>query len=123
MADTQDATFEGWAVVELMGHRTRAGRVRPVELFGAKLLRIDIPSGDADADGYVTEFYSGTALYGLRPCDEATARRTAGWMRPRPVKQLAFEAEPSEFVVCRACSSDHFCPEHDAEDADYHPDN
>jgi hypothetical protein len=35
--------YEGWAIVELMGHRQRAGYVKEAEMFGAKMLRLDIP--------------------------------------------------------------------------------
>lgn len=59
--------FEGWAMVELMGHRQRAGFVKDVEMFGGKLLRIDIP---VEADKTVTEFYGCSAVYALRPCSE-----------------------------------------------------
>ena len=31
---------EQWAKVELMGHRTRVGKVSEVEMFGGKLMRI-----------------------------------------------------------------------------------
>ena len=73
--------YEGWAIVELMGHRKRAGRVSEVEQFGAALLRIDIPAGEDT----VTEFYGGGAIYALRPCSEELARRVAanlGDVRP-----------------------------------------
>ena len=75
--------YRGWAIVELMGHRRRAGEVREVEQFGARLLRIDIPTKDGVG---VTEFYGGGAIYALRPCDEDLARRTADYIGdPRPV--------------------------------------
>ena len=35
-------TYEGWAILECMGHRERPGYVKEVELAGGKLLRIDI---------------------------------------------------------------------------------
>lgn len=35
--------FEGWAIVELMGHRRLGGYVHEVELAGAAMLRIDVP--------------------------------------------------------------------------------
>jgi hypothetical protein len=35
--------MDAWAIVELMGHRTRAGHVSEVELFGAKMMRIEVP--------------------------------------------------------------------------------
>ena len=68
--------YEGWAIVELMGHRKRAGRVCEVEQYGATLLRIDIPAGEDT----VTEFYGGGAIYALRPCSEELARTTAAYI-------------------------------------------
>lgn len=65
--------FETWAVLDLMGHRRRVGRISEVEMFGAKLLRIDIPAGGDD----ITEFYGPAAIYSLRPIPEATARTEA----------------------------------------------
>lgn len=66
-----EITFEGWAVLELMGHRQRAGYVKDVEMFGGKLLRIDIP---VTADKTVTEFYGCSSIYALRPCAEEIVR-------------------------------------------------
>jgi hypothetical protein len=81
------AAFDGWAIVELMGHRIRAGRVTEVELAGGKMLRIDIPTEGED----VTEFYSTAAIYALRPCTEEIARRKAGgYNDPRPVRPLEY---------------------------------
>lgn len=80
------STFTGWAIVELMGHRIRAGHVCEVELAGGKMLRIDIPT----ADGEVTEFYSTAALYALRPCSEEIARRQAGYDDPRPIRPVEY---------------------------------
>lgn len=64
------SNFDGWAVLELMGHGHRVGRVREVEMFGAKLLRIDIPAGESA----VTEFYAPSAIYALCPVSEDFAR-------------------------------------------------
>lgn len=35
-----------WAVVELMGHVKKAGKIREVEEYGAVTLRIDVPECD-----------------------------------------------------------------------------
>ncbi len=80
-----EITYEGWAVLELMGHRQRSGYVKDVEMFGGKLLRIDIPIGEG-----ITEFYSCSSIYALRPCTEDIVRdhikRYDGDIRPvRPV--------------------------------------
>lgn len=66
-----EITFEGWAIVELMGHRQRGGFVKDVEMFGGKLLRIDIP---VNPETNVTEFYGCSAIYALRPCTEEIVR-------------------------------------------------
>ncbi|WP_053081515.1 hypothetical protein [Methylobacterium aquaticum] len=82
--------FEGWAVLELMGHRRRVGRVREVEAFGGKLLRIDVPAGDGEA----TEFYGCTSIYALRPVTEEVARDLAKTMAdPRPVRPVEYRPE------------------------------
>jgi hypothetical protein len=74
-----DGGFQGWALLELMGHRQRPGYVRETELAGAKVLRVDIPMGkdDADQDRMVIEYYTTSALFALRPGDEATIREQA----------------------------------------------
>lgn len=76
--------FKGWALLELMGHRRRAGFVEDVEAFGTRLLRIDIPVKLKDGvtiggedEVKTTEFYGGGSIYGLHPCDEVTARKLA----------------------------------------------
>ena len=62
-----------WAIVEILGHRKHAGRVREEERFGAKMLRIDVPvKGDAAANGWQTCYYAASSLFSFRLCDEAT---------------------------------------------------
>lgn len=76
-----------WAIVELMGHRQRAGLCQEVEQFGAKMLRIDIPAGET----FVTEFYGGSSIYALRPSSEDVARAMALRLGdPRPVSPVAY---------------------------------
>jgi len=85
-----DQTETYWAIVELMGHRQRAGLCQEVEKFGAKLLRIDIPAGDE----FVTEFYGGSSIYALRPSSEEIARAFAERMGdPRPVTPVSYRLE------------------------------
>lgn len=83
-----DKTETYWAIVELMGHRQRAGLCQEVEQFGAKMLRIDIPAGDAE---FVTEFYGGSSIYALRPAAEDVARLMAERLGdPRPVAPVSY---------------------------------
>ena len=64
-------SFEGWAIVELMGHVRLAGRVSSAPMFGTELLRLDIYD---DAEHYTTQFISGSSLYRITPCGEEVAR-------------------------------------------------
>lgn len=88
---TKGETYEGWSVLELMGHRRLGGYVREVELAGHGLIRIDIPGEGGET--FVTQYYSPSALYCLTPATEDAAREVARYNRPAPVARLAL-AEP-----------------------------
>ena len=65
-----------WAIVEVFGHRRHSGRIREEERFGAKMLRIDVPTnGDPLAHGWVTHWYGGASIFSLTLTDEASALR------------------------------------------------
>ena len=74
--------FEGWAIVELMGHRKLAGHCSEITIAGAAMLRLDVPS-----DPPVTQFYGGAAIYCITPTTETLARRVASASRPTPVSR------------------------------------
>lgn len=72
---SNEETAPEYAVVEVYGHRSHAGRVIEIERFGSKMLRIDIPKdGDFEA-GFTTHFYGGGAIFSLTPCDLPTVQR------------------------------------------------
>ena len=87
--------FSGWVLVELMGHRRRAGQVREVEQFGVRQLRVDIP---VDTElGFVSEYYGGAAIYGVHPCTEDVASAYAKSIGdPRPVAPVSFRLPAPE---------------------------
>jgi hypothetical protein len=96
-----ETTFEGWAIVELMGHRRLAGYVREVELAGAGMLQLEIPAHEEEASsqGPVTQFYAPGAIYCITPTTEAIARAVGG--RPAPVHpwelpRIAAADDPTE---------------------------
>lgn len=81
-----------WAIVEIMGHRKHAGRVREEERFGAKMLRIDVPTiaivgVDLAADagggsftstavtGWTTHWYGGSSIFSFTLTDEESVMR------------------------------------------------
>src|ERR1700723_2867437 len=93
--------FEGYAILELMGHRSRPGFVQEVEMAGTKMLRVDIPirKNDLGQDVIITEYFAGSAVYALRPCTEEVARHELKWMSdPRPVRPMEFR-EPAQIAT------------------------
>ena len=91
MTKLPDQTYEGPAMLEILGHRQRIGFVKEVEMYGGKLLRIDIPT---DGEGYATEFYGTSSIYSLRPCSEEIVRDAVkGYGDPRPVKPVEYRIE------------------------------
>ena len=82
-----ETAYEGWAILELMGHRRLGGSVKEVEMFGAKMCRIDIPSTINEDTTVATQFYGGGAIYCLTPCTEETARMVARMNQPAPVQR------------------------------------
>lgn len=109
-----DAAFEGWAIVELMGHRTRPGYAKEVEIAGGKMLRIDIPAPEAD----VTEFYGVASIYSIRPCSEQMARDQASHANARPVRPIQYRELPRPDGAEPAPA-----PAHGVDVADYVGDN
>lgn len=86
----QDKGYEGWAILELMGHVRLAGRVTEESHFGVALGRIDIPT--AAGDGYTTQYFGGASIYRLTPTTEEIARSVAVHSQPRPVQSWELPA-------------------------------
>ncbi len=102
-----ESEFEGWAVLELMGHRRLGGFVRQAEMFGAALCRVDVPGpepGSVAATQYyggsaiycLTQYYGGSAIYCLTPTTEAMARAVALRNQPAPVQRWELPAPKEE---------------------------
>lgn len=127
---SESKPFEGWAIVELMGHRRIGGRVSEQEMAGTKMLRVEIPGDDATT--YATQFYGGAAIYCLTPTTEEMARAAARASRPEPVtrwelpqpkpveKARAFAHNASTCGGSGECGD---CAAADAHDAEPSPDD
>lgn len=77
-----DDQQSSWAIVELFGHKTLAGRVtKDTSLF--PLLRIDVPATEA-APEFTAEYGPG-AIYGITYVSEEVARLTAAAVKAQPV--------------------------------------
>jgi hypothetical protein len=78
-----------FAIVELLGHRQRAGYVTEVTRFGAALLHIDLPAKIWGGDASAWEEYTAAALYGMHPASETAIR--AAWDREVEAQRRARE--------------------------------
>jgi hypothetical protein len=87
-----------WGIVEIFGHRRRAGRIREEERFGAKMLRVDIPIDGDPARGWRTEFYGGAAIFSFGLTSEADAMAFNRPYAP-PFRRLA-AAAPRRGAAC-----------------------
>lgn len=88
MTQVQETDYEGWGILELMGHRRLAGKLSTQKVAGASFLRIDIPAkaGTAVETEYqATQFINPTSIYAMHPTTEAVARAVAARIEPEPV--------------------------------------
>lgn len=79
VADQDEARFEGWAIIELMGHRRVAGYLTEREVAGARFLQVDIP---VPGGGMRTQLYAPQAVYCITPVAEDVARAVAVHAQP-----------------------------------------
>jgi hypothetical protein len=100
----EETTFEGWAILELMGHRRLAGYVQEATIAGGAFVRIDVPRAllpdevavGAPAETAATQFYAPAAVYCITPTSEGTARAVAARSRPTPVQRWELEPAPDD---------------------------
>lgn len=129
MSEQQQANFEGWAIVEMMGHQTEIGFVTTQAFGQAVMFRIDTPGlperefvlnapawVDVGEDGrsWVNEgakikraasparsrLVSPGALYAINPCTEEAARTAIEKSVARPL--VLIEAPPRSHAAIAA---------------------
>lgn len=68
---SEERKWEGWMIVELLGHRRLAGMVTEEIIAGKGMLRLDLPAKNGD---FVTQYINPDSVYALTPCEEKIAR-------------------------------------------------
>lgn len=106
----EKTSFEGWAILELMGHRRLAGHLSEQVVGGASFVRIDVPAADGQGN-VATQFYSPSSVYCITPTTEAIARKVAASSQPAPV--TAWELRDTPALSGRATP-----PSYDQDDDD-----
>jgi hypothetical protein len=117
MPDDEGATFDEWAILELMGHKRLAGKVCEHVIAGAAFVRIDVPGvpGHDDRPWLATQFYSPGAVYCITPVSEDVARQIAArTSSPVPVTKWELErptapvTDEDDFVLLVPVDDDDF---------------
>ena len=90
MKDTENG-IDGWAILELMGHRRLGGRVSEATIAGGAFIRIDIPHPNEAGLFTATQLYSPAAVYAITPTTEEIACAIARGA-PEPVSRWDLRA-------------------------------
>lgn len=91
---TEQQPFDEWVILELLGHRRLAGRVREVQLAGAGFLRLDVPATEGHRPQ--TQYVAPGSVYAMHPTTAAIAIAAAARFRPAPVSR--WELEPARTI-------------------------
>jgi hypothetical protein len=79
----QSEKFDSWAIVEVMGHATFAGRVTEQAVGGASFVRVDVPS--VDGSPAFTKLFGASAIYSITPVTEELARKAVKACHSEPI--------------------------------------
>lgn len=96
MSDQATTAYAGWAIIEQMGFKKRVGKIQEVEMYGAKMLRVDLPvfGDDGKIIDWVTEFAGGPSIYNITPVSEEVGINLARERGdPRPVRPVEYRLE------------------------------
>jgi hypothetical protein len=97
MSKSESASFESWAIVEVMGHRRFSGYVTEQQIGGTSFVRVDVPELPADdSGGHVqafTKLLGAGSIYCITPCDEQIARATARTSGNSPLHELQLPSD------------------------------
>lgn len=78
-----EAKFEEWAILEIMGHQTYAGRVSEQTVGGASFVRVDVPAvGDLQP---FTKLFGAGSIYCITPVSEEVALARAATLKQQPL--------------------------------------
>src|SRR5258706_640232 len=102
-----------WAVVEVFGKNSYAGRCREEERFGTKMLRIDEPIEGDPAKGFTTRWQGGSSIFSYRL---TTEEMVIAWNKPLVPVPRAIEPPRDSFFTDEEYD-DPYKPSHQLETA------
>lgn len=75
--------FDHWAIVEVMGHQTYAGRVSEQTIGGTSFVRVDVPQTERGPE--FTKLFGSGAIYAMTIVSEDVARLRAASLGLKPL--------------------------------------
>lgn len=87
---SQEAKFDEWAIVDVMGHQRYVGRVTEQVIAGTGFVRVDVPATEKVQAW--TKLIGTGSIYAITPVTEEIAKAMAENRQAEPIK--AFELTP-----------------------------
>ena len=87
---TENVSFDQWAIVDVMGHQRYVGRVTEQVIAGAGFVRVDVPKTDKLESW--TKLVAPAAIHSITPVSEEIARAMANREQREPIQ--AYELTP-----------------------------
>ncbi|MCZ4315132.1 hypothetical protein O4H66_17130 [Comamonadaceae bacterium G21597-S1] len=111
MQDQTTEQFKSWGLLELMGRQRVAGELSESTIGGCSFIRVDVPQvGDIAAH---TRYFTSSAIYGMTPLAEATARKLANYLQSAPVSAYELRDAPAAPLLTSESSHEDYFPEDD----------
>tara|TARA_R110002072_G_scaffold238769_2_gene396367 strand:+ start:288963 stop:289310 length:348 start_codon:yes stop_codon:yes gene_type:complete len=95
MKDT--ATFETWAIVDVMGHQRFAGYLTERTIGGKAFLQIDVPEVFGKQAAF-SRILGPDSIYAIQPVTEEVARDIARELKKSPLTEWDFTPELRETI-------------------------
>lgn len=93
---SEERKFEGWCVVEVMGHQVYAGYVSEQEIARAAFIRVDVP--DVEDRPAFTKLLGAGSIFAITPTTEEVVMAVARRSGSRPVSIYALELAPQRVL-------------------------
>lgn len=78
-----EGSFEGWVLLEVMGHRKLGGYLQEQTIAGASFIRLDVIGSEGRA--IATQFYNPASIYCITPTTQEIATHFGVNHQPAPV--------------------------------------
>jgi len=91
-----EGTFEGYCILEIMGHRKLGGYIREATIAGSSFIRLD--TFDEQGTVAATQFYNPSSIYCITPTAKEVAIAFGLSNKPAPVQRWELAPRESLFL-------------------------